>query len=143
MNVGQTRRVDLLIRSGCGAGIVLQRRAPGGALLPVNILPTLASARLWIEAHYTGVRWDGQRLGSALMGALVPDTLANLEQHAANLCALRSRAPLTFSSDIFRAYLPQLIAGPTGLLIVQYCEELERELGSWKPFLMLHWRQAP
>jgi hypothetical protein len=121
---------------------VLQRRVPGGPPLPVKILPSLASARLWIEAHYTGVRWDGQRLGSAVVGILAPDPGAHLERHAGNLRALRSPAPLTFSSDIFRAYFPQLIAGPTGLLIVQYCEEWQAESSAWKPFLMLHWRQA-
>jgi hypothetical protein len=125
-----SRRTELSIHTRTGAAIVFERRAEP---VPVIVLGSLTSARAWIEAHYTGVRWDTERSGTALVGRLAADV------GPAVRCT-RRRARIAFQSEDFREYRPEIVMDERGPVVLVRCEELDSESGRWEPFVSTVWR---
>ena len=130
----EARMVQLSIRTRTGAAIVFERRGTAAEPLPVQIKRSLAAARVWIEAHHTGVRWDTERTGSAMVGMLA----GPIDVRA--LCRVGLSAPITYSSADYREHLPEAVLGPRGPMIIRRCEQLESGCG-WQPIYMVMWEQ--
>jgi hypothetical protein len=92
------------------------------------------SRKAWIEAHYTGVRWDTERSGTALVGRLAADV------GPAVRCSRRRTPRIAFQSEDFREYRPEIVMDERGPVVLVRCEELDSESGRWEPFVSTVWR---
>ena len=63
--------------------------------------------------------------------------------HESRTSAQHQRAwehrPLTYETDELRTYLPELLAGGNGPVVLQQCEEYVPESGRWEPFVSVLW----
>lgn len=134
MAIELARRTELSIRTRTGAAIVFERRPGQAEPLPVTILGSLTAARAWIEAHYTGVRWDSERDGAALIGLLTPSL------NPATLHTRRSDRRIAFQTEDLREYRPEIVMDERGPVVLVLCEELDLESGRWEPFISTVWR---
>lgn len=128
-----SRRTELSIRTRTGAAIVFERRAEQAGPLPIIVLSSLLGARTWIEAHYTGVRWDSQRSGSALVGRLA----APLDPAGFRVSTHGRR--IAYQTEGFREYVPEIVMDEHGPVVLVRCEELDAESGRWEPFTSIVW----
>jgi len=133
MAIDQSQRVELSIRTRTGAAIVFERRADQPGPLPIIVRASLIGARAWIEAHYTGVQWDSERSGSALIGRLAGPT-----DPTASRSRRRARR-IAFQSEDFREHAPEIVTDEHGLAVLVLCEELGDESGRWEPFTSIVW----
>jgi hypothetical protein len=129
-----SRRAELWIHTRTGAPIVFESRAEQVGPVPIMVLGSLLSARAWIEGHYTGVQWDSERSGTALVGRLAADlSLATLRPR-------RRARRIAFQSEDFREYRPEIVMDERGPVVLVLCEELDPESGRWEPFVSTVWR---
>src|SRR5205807_278329 len=128
-----SQRTDLSIRTRTGAAIVFERRGAQTEALPIIVLGSLFSARAWIEGHYTGVLWDSERSGTALVGRLA----APLDPNACRV-STRSRR-IAYQTEDFREYMPEIVMDEHGPMVLVRCEELDAESGRWEPVTSIVW----
>ncbi len=135
MRIEVSRRVRLFVLGGVGAGIVFEEREDGQRI-PVHILRGPEAARRWAESHYECVDWESPHRAGASVGRLTNPALPPPPAaHAGDW----EYHPLTYQTVHFRAYLPALVAGDTGLVILQRYEERTSELDRWEPFVDVLW----
>jgi hypothetical protein len=133
MAIDLSQRTELLIPTRTRAAIVFERRADQAMPLPVVVHGSLVRARAWIEAHYTGVRWDSERSGTALVGRRA----APIDPAA---CRVSTRGPrIAYQTEDFREYVPEIVADDRGMVVLVRCEELDIESGRWEPFTSIVW----
>jgi hypothetical protein len=131
-----SRRVGLFVLSGPGAGIVFEKGDDSGTPLPVTIAAGRDAAHRWAEGHYEDVEWEGPDRGVASIGAFAERS----GRPPATVTPNTTRSPrLTYDADGLRTYLPELLEGERGPVIVQRCEEHIPESGRWEPFLTTLW----
>ena len=134
-----SRRIGLFVQGGPGVGIVFEKDEDGVQRVPVKIVGGHDAARQWVEGHYEGLEWETPHRATALVGRLAtgpqPSPLAG--EHRG-----WDQRRLTYESDELRAYLPELLAGRRGPVILQQCEEYVPESGRWEPFTTILWESA-
>jgi hypothetical protein len=128
-----SQRTDLVIRTRTGAAIVFERRAEQAEPLPIVVLDSLLRARTWIEGHYTGVRWDTERSGTALVGRFA----APIDPTAGRVSTRTQR--IAYQTEDFREYIPEIVMDEHGPVVLVRCEELDAESGRWEPFTSIVW----
>jgi hypothetical protein len=131
-----SRRIGLFVLGGPGAVIVFGKSGDLDRPLPVKIAGDRDAARRWAEGHYEDVEWEGLDRATASIGALAERSgrpPATITPHA----ALSPR--LTYEADDLRTYLPELLEGERGPVILQRCEEHIPESGRWEPFIAMLW----
>jgi hypothetical protein len=82
---------------------------------------------------YTGVRWDWERSGTALVGRLA----APLDPTACRVSARSHR--IAYQTQDFREYMPEIVMDEHGPVVLVRCEELDAESGRWEPFTPIVW----
>src|SRR5262245_16831129 len=111
MGIDQSRRVRLFVHGGVGAGIVFEKQDDGDHV-PVHIADGPDAARLWVGDHYDDVHWESPHRAAASINA-------GSEHARLSPISTETRSwehpPLT--------YLPELLAGARGPVILQQCEE--------------------
>ena len=134
-----SRRVGLVVLGGPGAGIVFEEDEAGEERVPVRIIGGHDAARRWAEGHYEGLEWESSLRATALVGRLATRSQPSppTSEHSG-----WDQRPLTYESDDFRAYLPELLAGQRGPVILQQCEEYVPESGRWEPFTTILWEST-
>jgi hypothetical protein len=135
----QARRVGLFVLGGPGAGILFEKDEDGEERLPVRIVGGHDAARRWAEAHYERLEWESPHRATALVGRLA--TRPPPSPRIADRSGWDQRR-LTYESEDLRAYLPELLAGQRGPVILQQCEEYVRESGRWEPFTTILWEST-
>lgn len=130
-----SERTDLVIHTRTRAAIVFERRGEQDGPLPIIVLGSLLGARTWIEAHYTGVQWDTERSGTALVGRLA----APLDPTACRASTRSQR--IAYQTEDFREYTPEIVMDDHGPVVLVRCEELDAESGRWEPFTSIVWSQ--
>jgi len=136
MRLEMSRRVSIFVLGGVGAGIVFQEH-DDGARVPVHILRGPEAARRWTEGCYQGVDWESPHRATALVGRLSAP-----ERMSARTAARRPRnhPPVTYETSELRTYLPELVAGESGDVILQQCEEHDAGPDRWEPFVNVLWK---
>jgi hypothetical protein len=131
-----SRRIGLFVLGGPGVGIVFEKSDDLDCPLPVKIAGGRDAARRWAEAHYEDIEWEGFDRATASIGALAersgrpPSTATPNTAHSTRL---------TYEADGLRTYLPELLEGERGPVILQRCEEHIPESGRWEPFIAMLW----
>jgi len=138
MALDHSRRVRLFVLGHVGAGIVFEKRDDGDRV-PVHIADGPETARSWIDNHYEEVDWESPR--RAVASTASPSEQACLSPSATATRAWEHR-PLTYETDELRAYLPELLAGAKGPVILQQCEEYVPESDRWEPFVSILWESS-
>jgi hypothetical protein len=133
MPIDQSQRVEVSIRTRTGAAIIFERRSDQPGALPIIVRGSLLGARAWIEAHYTGVQWDSERSGTALIGRLA------VPLHPTASRSRRRARRIAFQSEDFREYAPEIVTDEHGPAVLVLCEELDDESGRWEPFTSILW----
>jgi hypothetical protein len=138
MGFDLSRRVGLFVLGGAGAGIVFEKQANDDRV-PVQILGGPDAARLWVDGHYEEVDWESSDRATASVGRL-------REPARPTPTPGESRAwedgSLTYETDELRTYLPELVAGANGPVILQQCEEYVSESDRWEPFVSILWEST-
>ncbi len=138
MGFDLSRRVGLFVLGGAGAGIVFEKQEDGDRV-PVQILAGPDAARLWVDGHYEDVDWESPDRATASVGR-------QREPARPAPTASQSRAwehrPLTYATAELRTYLPELVAGANGPVILQQCEEYVGESDRWEPFVSILWEST-
>ena len=135
MGIDQSHRVRLFVLGSAGAGIVFEKQDDGDRV-PVHITGGPDTARLWVDGHYEDVDWESPHRAVASIAA--HSECARLSPMPSESRAWEHR-PLTYETDELRTYLPELLAGATGPVILQQCEEYVPESGRWEPFVSVLW----
>jgi hypothetical protein len=138
MGVDQSRRVRLFVHDGVGAGIVFEK-SDDGDRFPVHIADGPDAARLWVDGHYDDVDWVSPRRAAATISA--GSEPARLSPTSTETRPWEHR-PLTYETGELRAYLPELLAGARGHVILQQCEEYVPESDRWEPFVSILWESS-
>jgi len=135
MGIDQSRRVDLFVLGGAGAGIVFEKRDDGDPA-PVHITDGPEAARLWVDGNYGHVDWESPH--KALASIAASSERATLSPKPSETRPWEHR-PFTYETDVLRTCLPELLAGARGPVILQQCDEYVPESGRWEPFVSLLW----
>ncbi len=135
MGIDQSRRVRLFVLGGAGSGIVFEKQ-DDRERVPVHITDGPETARLWVDGHNEDVDWESPHRAVASIAA--PSERARLSPMPSETRAWEHR-PLTYETDELRTYLPELLAGANGPVILQQCEEYVPESGRWEPFVSVLW----
>jgi hypothetical protein len=138
MGIDQSRRVRIYVHGGVGAGIVFEKEDDGNGV-PVHIADGPNAARLWVDGHYHEVDWESPQRAVASIGT--PSERARLSPMPSETRAWGHR-PLTYETADLRAYLPELLAGANGPVILQQCEEYVPESDRWEPFVSVLWESS-
>jgi hypothetical protein len=135
MGIDQACRVRLFVLGGAGAGIVFEKQDDGDRI-PVHITGGPETARLWVDGNYEDVDWESPHKAVATIS--VQSERARLSPMPTEIRAWEHR-PLTYETGELRTYLPELLAGANGPVILQQCEEYVPESGPWEPFVSVLW----
>ncbi len=77
----------------------------------------------------------------AIASTASPSELTRLSPVPSDTRAWEHR-PLTYETDELRAFLPELLAGANGPVILQQCEEYVPESDRWEPFVSVLWESS-
>jgi len=138
MGIDQSRRVRVYVHGVVGAGIVFEKEEDGNQV-PVHIADGPDAARLWVDGNYGEVDWESSH--RAVASIATPSEHARLSPMPSETRAWEQR-PLTYETADLRAYLPELLAGANGPVILQQCEEYVPESDRWEPFVSVLWESS-
>jgi hypothetical protein len=138
MGFDLSRRVSFSVLRGAGTGIVFENREDNERI-PVRILRGPEAARRWIDIHYEGVDWESPYRATALVGRLSDPARPSPSVSGSGGWEHR---PLTYETSEFRMYLPELLVGPNGPVILQHGEEYVAESDRWEPFVSILWEST-
>ena len=138
MALDHSRRVRLFVLGHVGAGIVFEKHDDGDRV-PVHIADGPETARSWVDSQYEEVDWESPH--RAVASTASPSEFTRLSPVPSDTRAWEHR-PLTYETDELRAYLPELLAGANGPVILQQCEEYVTESDRWEPFVSVLWESS-
>jgi hypothetical protein len=133
-----SRRVGLFVAHGVGTGIVFEKQEDGGRV-PIRIFGGPDAARLWVDSHYADVEWESPHRATASVGRLSEPVRPPPAPGEGRSWEHR---PVTYETADLRTYLPELMAGANGPVILQQCGEYVAESDRWETFVSILWEST-